>query len=102
MTFKTKEELLAEYLNYPYNDEFMLLLRSDILQPLSSINGAASLLAEMIDDETIDRDGMRKLAHMIIQNTDGLRNLMDAVVEYDKIRRKKDQNPSQENPGDSN
>jgi len=102
MAFKTKEEILAAIVNHRYDDEFLLLLRSDILHPISRINSAASLLGEMMDDEKLDRETMRKLIHIIIQATEDFKTLIDEVVEYEEIQRKKSQNTRQEKPGDSN
>jgi hypothetical protein len=97
MKYTTKDEILADYLKNHCPD-FLPCLRNDAFGAVGNIETCALFLDDMLNDETINREDARKMLQLILRATNGLKNLLDAAVEYDEIQRKKDQNSSQENP----
>jgi nitrogen-specific signal transduction histidine kinase len=84
-----REKALDLYLNNPY--ECIIVLRHDLMNPLNVIHSAAGLLVEMLDDPELKATDLKKLTQLIVQSSEGLREVFDEIAEFERIRRDKDQ-----------
>lgn len=85
MPSKSKDELLALYLNTP-SEDFIGLLVHDVRNPLSSVISAAKLMSVFLNEpEPVKPDDLHELIRIILKATDDIRLLLDVAVEYDNI-----------------
>ncbi len=86
MPSKSKDELLALYLNTP-PEKFIGLLVHDVRNPLSSVISAAKLMSLFLSEpEPVKPDDLHELISIIAKATDDMRLLLDVAVEYDNIQ----------------
>lgn len=86
MPSKSKDELLAVYLNTP-PEKFIGLLVHDVRNPLSSVISAAKLMNVFLNEsEPVNPDDLHELIRIIAKATDDIRLLLDVAVEYDNIQ----------------
>ena len=86
MPSKSRDELLALYLNTP-PEEFIGLLVHDVRNPLSSVISAAKLMSVFLNEsEPANPDDLQELIKIILKATDDMRVLLDVAVEYDNIQ----------------
>jgi len=86
MPSKSKDELMALYLNTP-QEKFIGLLVHDVRNPLSSVISAAKLMSVFLNEtEPTNPDDLHELIKIIIRATDDIRLLLDVALEYDNIQ----------------
>lgn len=86
MTDKSKEKLLAEYLEQD-PAEFIPLLVHDLRGPLTGILSASKLLKVFLAEPVNNPEQVLELADILIRSTDNMRTVLDVAITYDKIQR---------------
>lgn len=88
MTVKSKGDLLNRYLQVD-PERFLSLLVHDVRVPLTSIVSAAKLIEALLnEDEQIDKVQIQEILTLILQSTDEMRDLLEVVVQYERIHQK--------------